>query len=236
MALPLRIGGRVIGAFDVQSTKPNAFSQENIAVISTLVDQVAIAIENARLFSESQKSLLESQSTFDKYVKQEWSSYARQAKQTGFVFDGKQVLPLDEIKQRQQIKNIAQTGQLSLEKTSSTIAIPIKLRGQTIGMLDVRSQKGQREWTQDEITLLEAAAERAALALENARLVESAQRRASRERTIGEISSKIGSVSDLETIMQTAVEELGRRIGSSAEVIFELGVNDEQTGISQQDQ
>jgi GAF domain-containing protein len=102
------------------------------------------------------------------------------------------------------------------------MAVPIKLRGQTIGVLDVRSKHGAREWSQEEITLLEAAAERAALALENSRLVESAQRRASRERAIGEISARIGSVSDMESILQTAVEELGRKIGGSAEVILEM--------------
>ena len=75
---------------------------------------------------------------------------------------------------------MAQTGSLSLEKESASIAIPIKLRGQTIGVLDVRSKRGQRQWKQDEITMLEAAAERAALALETARLVDSAQRRAAR--------------------------------------------------------
>jgi GAF domain-containing protein len=91
-----------------------------------------------------------------------------------------------------------------------------------VGYLEVNSKKGSRQWTRDEITLLESAAERAALALENARLVESAQRRASRERAIGEISSRIGAVSDIDAIMQTAVEELGRRIGGTAEVTLEL--------------
>lgn len=52
--------------------------------------------------------------------------------------------------------------------------------------------------------------------------MESSQRRASRERTIGEISTKIGAVSDLDAIMQATVEELGRRIGSVTEVILEL--------------
>jgi GAF domain-containing protein len=74
--------------------------------------------------------------------------------------------------------------------------------------------------------LLEAAAERAALALENARLVETAERRASRERTIGEISTRIGAVSDLDSIMQAAVEELGRKIGSAMEVTLELGTQE----------
>jgi len=109
-----------------------------------------------------------------------------------------------------------------LERATSTIAIPIRLRGQTIGVLDVRSKSGQREWTRDEITMLEAAAERAALALENARLVDSAQRRAARERAIGEISARIGTASNVDAILQTVVEELGRKISGAAEVTLEL--------------
>jgi GAF domain-containing protein len=221
MALPLQAGGRIIGALDVQSTETNAFSPEDINVLTTLADQIAIAIENARLFGESRSALSDSQNTIEKYVKQAWGSFAQQAKRTGFVFDGKQVVPLENGARREQIKAAIKTGRLSLEKSSSTLAIPIKLRGQTIGVLDVRSKNGQRQWSQDEITMLEAAAERAALALENARLVDSAQRRAARERVIGEISAKIGAASNFDAILQTAVEELGRKIGG-AEVTLEI--------------
>ena len=226
MAIPLRVAGEVIGALDVQSTETNAFSQEDINVLTTLADQVAIAIENARLFGEAKKALGESQTMFEKYTQQEWSNFARQVKPNGFVFDGKQVLPLDNNPRREPIKSVIQTGSLSLEKASATIAIPIKLRGQTVGVLDVRSKKGQRHWKPDEIAMLEAAAERAALALENARLVESAQRRAARERAIGDISTRIGAVGNLESILQTAVEELGRKIGGATEVTLEIGSDD----------
>lgn len=228
MALPLNVGGQVIGALDVQSTQANAFSEDNVATLSILADQVAIAIENARLFSESKEALVASQGTFDKYVKQEWISFTKQARQIGFVYDGKRVTPWDGTRQGEQKRNVVQTGRLSLEKVSPTIAIPIKLRGQTIGMIDVRSKNGQHEWTPDEITLLEAAAERAALALENARLVQGAQRRAARERAIGEISSKIGTFSDMNAILQSAVEELGRKIGGATEVTIELGEEHEK--------
>jgi len=226
MAIPLRLAGEVIGALDVQSTETNAFSQEDINVHITLADQIAIAIENARLFGEARKALGESQAMFEKYTQQEWSNFARQVKPNGFIFDGKQVLPLDNNPRREPIKAVIQTGSLSLEKASATIAIPIKLRGQTVGVLDVRSKKGQRHWKPDEIAMLEAAAERAALALENARLVESAQRRAARERAIGDISTRIGAVGNLESILQTAVEELGRKIGGATEVTLEIGSND----------
>jgi GAF domain-containing protein len=228
MALPLRVGERVIGSLDVQSSETNAFSEEDINVLTTLADQVAIAIENARLFGEARDALHESRMLFERYTQQEWRSFARQAKQTGFVFDGKQVLPLDASTKREAGRAVAQTGGLSLEKESDSIGIPIKLRGQTIGVLDVRSKRGARQWKQDEISILEAAAERAALALENARLVESAQRRAARERAIGDISTRIGAVSNLESILQTAVEELGRRIGGATEVSLEISSDDGQ--------
>jgi len=226
MAIPLRVAGNVIGALDVQSTETNAFSQEDINVLTTLADQIAIAIENSRLFGEARKALDESQVMFNKYTQQEWSNFARQVKPNGFIFDGKQVLPLDNNLRREPAKPTIQTGSLSLEKPSATIVIPIKFRGQTIGMLDIRSKNGQRFWKQDEIAMLEAAAERAALALDNARLVENAQRRAARERAIGDISTRIGALSNLESILQTAVEELGRKIGGATEVTLEIGSDD----------
>jgi GAF domain-containing protein/HAMP domain-containing protein len=49
LALPLRAGERVIGALDVQSTEPNAFDENDVVVLQTMADQVAIALENARL-------------------------------------------------------------------------------------------------------------------------------------------------------------------------------------------
>ena len=222
MALPLRVGGQVIGALDVQSMQPNAFHEEDIATLATLADQVAIAIENARLFSEARKALKESEETFGRYIRQDWGSFAQQARSTGYLFDGKRTIPLDDMAKQNKVRSLPQTGRLSLEKDKKEFAIPIRLRGQIIGFLDIKSKNKDRNWTQDDLSLIEAAAERAALALENARLVATSQRRASRERTIGEISSRISSVSDLDAIMQAAVEELGRRIGGSTEVTFEL--------------
>jgi PAS domain S-box-containing protein len=51
MALPLRVRGEVIGALDTQSTSVNAFTPEDIQTIQMMADQVAIAIDNARMFS-----------------------------------------------------------------------------------------------------------------------------------------------------------------------------------------
>ncbi len=103
MAIPLRTSDQVIGVLDVQSQEKNAFGQEDILVLATLADQIAVAIENARLHDESQQALAESKSTFERYVQQQWSSFAQQVRYTGFVYDGKQVLPLDKKLKREQV-------------------------------------------------------------------------------------------------------------------------------------
>ena len=54
MALPLISRGQIVGAMTIQSTEEVAFSDEDIAVLQTMADQLAIAIENARLFEQAQ--------------------------------------------------------------------------------------------------------------------------------------------------------------------------------------
>lgn len=59
LALPLRTRGRVIGALTVQSSERHAFSEESVAVLQNLADQLAIAIETATLFEQTQGTLAE---------------------------------------------------------------------------------------------------------------------------------------------------------------------------------
>jgi GAF domain-containing protein len=54
-ALPLSVGDRLIGALDVQSRAINAFNQADIEVLQVLADQLAIAIENGRLFARQER-------------------------------------------------------------------------------------------------------------------------------------------------------------------------------------
>ena len=54
-----------------------------------------------------------------------------------------------------------------------------------------------------------ATAERTAIAVETARLLLESQKRAVKEQTIGQISAKLGSLNDLESLLQTAIQELG---------------------------
>jgi GAF domain-containing protein len=208
IALPLKVAGQTFGALDLQSTQPNAFGDEGVQTLSILADQVAIAIQNARSFAQSQKAVEEAETAYRQMTGQAWQRVATQKKVLGYEYDG-------------------ETPKLITEKSKdkSALNIPLVLRGQTIGKIKLSALDPHRDWTEDELTIAQAAAERTALALENARLLDDAQRRATRERVIGDISSSISTFTDMEGILRTAVQQLGRRMGG-AEVVLELGVEE----------
>jgi twitching motility protein PilJ len=105
------------------------------------------------------------------------------------------------------------TGRDAQKKTSQTV-VPIDLRGETIGTLVVQSPSGE-SLNQDQINLIKAVAERVALSAENARLFEETTRRAERERLVSDITGKIRSGNDPQTMIQTAMEELRKALGAS---------------------
>jgi K+-sensing histidine kinase KdpD len=93
---------------------------------------------------------------------------------------------------------------------------------QMIGAIGLQQENPKHVWTEEEIALAEAVANRAALALENARLLEEAQRRAVKEQTIGEISAKIGNLVNIENIVQTTIQELSQMIpGTEVAIQFQ---------------
>jgi K+-sensing histidine kinase KdpD len=111
----------------------------------------------------------------------------------------------------------------------ANIVVPIKLRGQVIGSLNVKAPSKERRWSNDEINLAETISERLSIALENARLIQESQRQVIKEQTISEVTGKIGASINLRSVLQTAVEELGRAMPGS-EVIIQIEKNGEQTG------
>ena len=87
--------------------------------------------------------------------------------------------------------------------------------------LKLEALETNREWTDDEIAMITAAAERAALALENARLLAESRKRAAKERAIGEISAKISAQNDIDELLKIAALELNRNL-PGAEVAIQF--------------
>ena len=216
MALPLRARGEIIGALDVQSMQPAAFSDEDVAVLQTLADQLALAISNTRLFQRVRESLEAERRAYSALAREAWQELLRAQPALGGRYDPQGILPTNG-RWSDAMKQAAQAGELvaSTENTSAALAIPIKVRGQVIGVLDAQKPAGADKWTTEEITLLETLTAQLGVALESARLHQDTQRRATRERLTREITDKMRRASGVEGIVQTAVDELFEALGAS---------------------
>jgi GAF domain-containing protein len=199
IALPLIVGDRVLGALDVQSTREAAFGQEDIQTLQNMANQVAVALENARLFQETNQRIQELQAAQRQYVREAWSSFAAGG-------------PLE-----------YKVGDEAPLETETTINVPIVLRDEVIGQINLT---GEQEWSPEEQAWVEAVSTQAAVALENARLMEESRKQASIEHTVAEITTRVWSVSSIDGILQTAVKEIGRALNLS-EATIELSVEDQ---------
>ena len=222
IALPLLIAGQIIGALDVQSETSNAFTEDDIEVLSTLADQVSIAIQNARTLEEARKSLAEAQSAFGQLTQESWKVMRPESVGLGFQLSDHIARRLETPLEGSDIQEALTTGETIITKKNnktSTLTIPIRLRNDVIGVMNLKTA-GEVVISQDEIDIAEAISERLSLAIESATLLRTTQRRADIEKITTDISSKVSSSTRFETILQTAAQELSRALGG--EVIVQI--------------
>ena len=216
MALPLKARDQIIGALDVQSTQPAAFSDEDVATLQTLADQLAVAISNARLFQQAHRSFDAEQRAYGMLTQEAWRRLLRGQTNLRRRYDPQGILP-DDGQWRQEMNLAVQEGKPvpGEAQSSATLTVPIKVRGQAIGVIDAYKPKDAEAWAPEEIALIETLTEQLSVALESARLYQDAQRRAARERLTREITDKMRRASGVEGIVQTAVDELFDVLGAS---------------------
>lgn len=209
MALPLIVGDRLIGAIDVQSTEPEAFSDDDIETLQILANLVAVAIDNAMLFEQSEEALQSTRKAYQELTRSAWERVLKDYPALGFVARS------DDITIHQAggkwdslIEQAIATGKIQVDEETNNLALPIVIRGQTTGALRLKKDKAKGEWTEDEISLLKAISISLSDALESARLYSETKRRAERERLVTEITTKIRSTTDPQQMIQIAVQEL----------------------------
>jgi GAF domain-containing protein len=213
MALPLRARGEVIGALDVQSREPDAFSDEDVTALQTLADQVAVAISNARLFQQAQESLEAQRRAYGELSHQAWRDLLRGQPNLGFLRN-RQGMSSAGYLWRQEMDTAFRTGKAALgQDGAERLAVPIKVGGRVIGVIDARKPGEAGIWGTEEIALMETLCEELGIALESARLYEDTQRRAARDRLMSEIVARIREPLDVGAVLQTAAREIGESLG-----------------------
>lgn len=244
MALPLLVGDRLLGVLDFQSMHFEAFSPEDLVMMTALADQAAVTLDNARLLQRTEAALAELEKIQRQYLRQAWRSIVGEPESApAYVYTAAGGVTATSLKaawsptisqavaERKALSSAAkEDGVAPASPTvgdegaapptkpggrehSEVLALPITLRGQTIGALEVRHKAG-RTWQHEDMNILTEIAERLGLALETARLSQENQRRATRERLIREITSDMRETMSTKTILERTIQRLGQEIGA----------------------
>jgi GAF domain-containing protein/HAMP domain-containing protein len=223
MALPLKVNEQLLGVLDVQSELPEAFTQDDISTLQIMADQLAIAIQRVRLSQEQEFNLRQLEGAYQTFTLSSWRKFSQEKGfKPGYRFDGVNMTALDIYPEGSQEtlrkgKSVVLPG--DKETKNTTLAVPLKLRDQILGVISISF--GEDTINPETINLAEEVASRFAVALENARLYTETQKQAERTRAVSEISNIITSSVNIENILRTAVQELGR-INPDTEVTVRL--------------
>jgi GAF domain-containing protein/multisubunit Na+/H+ antiporter MnhB subunit len=210
-ALPLRARGEIIGVLDVESTEPQAFSEEDVALLQTLADQVAVALSNARLFRQAEEALEAERRAYGEISRAGWVEALRAQAGLGYYCDASGIRPITE--------HVEVEGDGGLPEVS----LPVTARGQVIGTIKAHKPAGADTWTEEEVVLMQTLADQLSTALESARLYQDTQNRAIRERLTSEITDKMRRAADIDTLMRTTIREMAAALGASSAFV-QLGV------------
>jgi len=214
VALPLLIRNKILGVLDIQSDRPQAFSVDDTDVLQTLSDQIAIAIENARLLDETQAAIMQLEALTSIRTQEAWTQKLRE-QDRAFTYT-----PLG-----------LRAEKLS-PNSSNAMSAPIVLRGRKIGNISI-ARKGEAKWSRLDEGLLAEVASQVRLAVDNIRLLEEATQRARQEQTVGKLAAQFSQSLDLDTLLQTAARELGQ-LPDVSEVSVFIGQAEEQSSPARQ--
>jgi len=221
LALPLEANGQILGALDVWAVDSTSFHATDAAILRLLADQLAVAIYGARLLAERQASSKETLQSREPLVSRQPQPVERRF--------GSQAVPDESWRslfEQARATGAPATGLAGDGEHRHLLAVPVKLRAASIGVLGFHRRASAGPWRDDEITEIETVGNRLALAVDNARLLQGLQARASRERLVGEISARMRETLNVEAVLRSAAQEVRQALGLPEVVIRLAGPPD----------
>jgi GAF domain-containing protein/HAMP domain-containing protein len=187
LALPLVRGEQILGALDMQSKYADAFSPEEQRVAEALATQVAIAINNARLYEEIRERADEVEKLNRLLTRTSWEDM------------------LTATRRRGRVEAVAGPAAADIETTGWN-RWQLEARGEVLGVVDW--QVSANQVSDNSRQMAEELVGRLAITLETVRLLERSERLAERERLVNQISGRLQAEPNVALILETAVQEL----------------------------
>jgi len=232
MAVPIVLEGQVVGVLDVQQDRVAGLDEADANLLRSLVNQVAVAIRNARLFDEVETALAEAYAAQARYTEQSWEKAKIVTRQGQYHYvqphaptlteAQTQALAAAKVQALQQHRSLTLTPNGNNSEVTAVVS-PIILRQVPIGSLQICSSSPDQVWTEDDLEIVEVITQELARVAENLRLFEETRERASYEQTVRQITDKLRAAPDLDTLLETAARELGQRLGVR-HTVLELGL------------
>ncbi len=208
MAFPLSTRGRVIGIMELTPAQPRGLRQQEAEILQLLADQVAAALDSARLLDESRSSVAQLQNVLRNQTDTSWQEYLTyQSMALQYTPSGVRSLP-----------------EITRAKSQDSLQVPLSLRGWQMGSISLE-RKGEPPWTAEERDLVQKVALQVALAIDNNRLLNETRRRALHEQTVSELSARFNQTVEIDSLLRTAVREFASlpEVSEAAVVIRTTG-------------
>jgi GAF domain-containing protein len=214
VTVPIVSRGQNIGAlvFGYPGDGPD-LTENEIDIANSLASLAAIAIENNRLFDQSQIALRRLDAINRQLTGESWAAVSRRRGAGSALWISASAEAGQE--SPPEVAEALRTGKVTSRPIEDAeqlgVAIPLQLRGTAIGALWLAVPRNN--WDDEMKTTLTSVAGHAAMAAENARLLEETQRTAQREKAIAGAADKIHRSTDLDTVLRAAVAEINRITG-----------------------
>ncbi len=215
MALPLISADQLIGVLDIQSRRVNAFSSEDVETLSILANALSVAISNVRTVERYRRTLERLERYRSEDVVVGWrKALNRRKRSLAMLYDRMEIRTLSEedlaVRSASEREEIV-VPEVKVEERDGVyrLLVPLRVHSLQLGMLRFESP---RRWAPDEVEMVRAIVEQISLALENARLLEDSRFRAEQEAARSQIVASIRSSVQIETILRSAAQELGRAL------------------------
>jgi GAF domain-containing protein len=175
------------------------FTPVDTQPLLALAGQIAVTLRNQQLVREQMLAHQQLDEVNRRLTGQTWQQYFRATGSAASKIDAGPNTP----------------GEADAAPLPTTLSAPVLIHGTEVGRLRLEDAAPDREWTTNEIALIQAVAGEVAIAVENARLIEQTERRAQREARLNQIAQQLRQTTDVHSILQTAAEQLSLALDTS---------------------
>lgn len=212
----------MLGTILFQSKLKEAFSKDEVVLLESIAGSLASALENRRLLEQIESNLEEISALHRQYLRRAWMHVLdtrgpQEYQYLSIMHPGAtpgRERPTGPIMMGPGSGGATPADRDNRPRSKNLLELPIQLRDQIIGSLVLEPEPGRTIGEQERV-LIESVINQAALALENARLLDETRQRADQEMVTAGISTRIWSSTDIETILQTALHELGTSLNAA---------------------